>query len=82
MKAVNQYSFLISAGVIFLLGAVLLLRHGLSLRGVLGVLGIGILLGGVWFAIRPRQSSRNDLARVEEYIGGEKPVLLEFQSPF
>lgn len=82
MKAVNQYSFLISAGIIFLLVAVFLLRHGLSLQRILGVLGIGILLGGVWFAIRPRQSSQDDLARVEAYIGGEKPVLLEFQSPY
>ncbi len=82
MKTVNQYSFLISAGVIFLLGAVFLLRHGLSLRGIVGVLGMGILLGGVWFMVRPRQSSRDDLARIEEYIGGEKPVLLEFQSPY
>jgi len=82
MKAVNQYSFLVSAGMIFLLGAVFFLRHGVSLRGILGVLGMAILLGGVWFVIRPRQSSTDDLARVEEYIGGEKPVLLEFQSPF
>lgn len=82
MQTINQYSFFVISGIILLVGAVLVLRRGLTVPRVLGVAGAALLVLGVWFAIRPQQTPDQNAARIEEQIGAGKPVLLEFQSPY
>lgn len=82
MRIINQLSFVIVAGIFFILGAAFLLRDGVNHGRIAGVLGLAIFLSGLWFAFRPRQSPQIELTHVEVYIGGGTPVLLEFQSPY
>lgn len=82
MSLINQHSFLISAAFINLLAAFFILRGGVTPWRVLGVLGVAVVLGLIWWVVRPRQSDLVEISRVEGHIGGGVPVLLEFQSPY
>ncbi|MFO8036412.1 MAG: hypothetical protein R6U57_07295 [Anaerolineales bacterium] len=82
MKTINQNSFLILLGMIFLVGSFFVLWGGFTLPRVLGVFALAAVLGLVWYAVRPQQSPQDELERFEDQIGGEMPVLLEFQSPY
>jgi hypothetical protein len=82
MKLINQNSFLILLAAIFLGGAFFILRGGLTLSRALGLAALAVVLGLVWYGLRPRQSPEDELAHFEDRIGGEMPVLLEFQSPY
>lgn len=82
MKLINQNSFLILLAAIFLGGAFFILRGGLTLSRALGLAALAVVLGLVWYGLRPRQSPEGELAHFEDQIGRVMPVLLEFQSPY
>lgn len=82
MKLINQNSFLILLAAVFPGGAFFILRGGLTLSRGLGLAALALILGLVWYGVRPRQSPQDELEHFEDQIGGEIPVLLEFQSPY
>ena len=82
MKVINQHSFLLTAATLILLAAFFIFRDGFSLPRALGLVALAGAVAGLWLAVRPRQSAALDISRVEEHIGGDIPVLLEFQSPY
>lgn len=83
MKIINQYSFVWVAVLIMVVGGVLIFWKHASWRTILVFCLLLLGLLAAWFFLRPRQTSMVDGARqIQETIGGGKPVLLEFQSPY
>ena len=82
-QLINQYSALWMAGAFVLLVVLIILRRKPTASDyvALGVVIIGLALA--WTTLHPRQTPLMDDAKmVQEMIGGGKPVLLEFQSPY
>ena len=82
-QLINQYSALWMAGAFVLLVVLIILRRKPTASDyvALGVVIIGLTLA--WTTLHPRQTPLMDDAKmVQEMIGGGKPVLLEFQSPY
>ena len=79
----NHYSFLwIALGLTTVAGLVLLTNKP-KLKDFIsfGVIVAGLLVA--WLILHPRQTPlMSDAKAVEAVIGGGKPVLLEFQSPY
>ncbi len=82
MSFVNQYSYLIAAGVILILLGVYLLRKGLDRSSFISLAALifGLLLA--FFLLRPETSPSLEVDEVLEQIGSGQPVLLEFQSEY
>ncbi|MGH2627965.1 MAG: hypothetical protein ACRDHY_15100 [Anaerolineales bacterium] len=79
---VNQHSFvLVSTVALLVLGGVLF-RDGVRANDGLALVS---LAGGLFLAyllLRPGLSTHPEVAEVRRLIGGGRPVLLEFQSPY
>lgn len=82
MAFFNQHSFTISALVVLLVLAALLLRDGVQANDliILGAMILGFTLA--FFFFRPGDSTFNLVEDVEDHIGKDLPVLLEFQSNY
>ena len=79
----NQYSFIIVAGLLILVAGLILLRNQPKLKDFLafGVIALGFV--SAWVMLHPHQTPLvGDAKIVSEMIGKGTPVLLEFQSPY
>ena len=79
----NQYSAVLIAAALFLVAAVVLLRHQARWQEILalGVIAAGLVTA--WLLLHPVQTPlMDDAQKVKNMIGQGKPVLLEFQSPY
>ena len=82
-QLINQYSALWMAGAFVLLVVLIILRRKPTVSDyvALGVVIVGLTVA--WTTLHPRQTPlMEDAKMVQEMIGGGKPVLLEFQSPY
>lgn len=79
----NQYSFvLFSILLVIVTGTFLIARNPRKLNNYVA---LAALIGGLavtWALVHPRQVLPEDARRIQEIIGGGRPVLLEFQSPY
>ncbi|HEY69459.1 MAG TPA: hypothetical protein G4O08_02625 [Anaerolineae bacterium] len=82
MKIINQYSFVLMAGVIWLGLAAFLLRDGVRTTDILALAALAAGLSLAFWLLRPGPSTLDENEQVMERIGAGKPVLLEFQSNF
>lgn len=82
MAFFNQHSFTISALVVILVLGALLFRDGVQANDfiILGATILGFALALFFF--RPGDSTLNHVEEVEDHIGKDLPVLLEFQSNY
>ncbi len=78
----NQYSFVVSSGLLLVILGIILLRSKQRARAGLVMLAALLGVGLSWLALRPVASSYASAAEVRALIGSGKPVLIEFQSPF
>ena len=80
---INQYSFVILAGLLVAIAGVVLLTRKPRWNDYLA---FAVILGGLigaWIILHPRQTPLMDNSRaVQEMIGAGVPTLLEFQSPY
>jgi hypothetical protein len=82
MQFINQYSFLLTAGVAVAALLLVLWRRGLR-SGDLVALGALLLGFALAFSLlRPGESTVEEAAAVHSRIGAGSPVLLELQSPY
>ena len=82
MKFVNQYSFVISAGILLLIISVATLRGGVSVLRLSIIAGLVIAVALAYSLLNPGSSTLNSIDQIESSIGRGTPVLLEFQSPY
>jgi fructose-specific phosphotransferase system IIC component len=82
MSFINQYSYLIAAGVVLILLGIYLIRRGVDRSSFItfGALILGLLMAFV--LLRPGTSLSLKLDDVLDQIGSGQPVLLEFQSEY
>jgi hypothetical protein len=82
MPFINQYSFLIAAGIVAVLLGFYLFRKRLDRSSfvTLGALILGLLLA--FFLLRPGSSPPQDVNQILTQIGSGQPVLLQFQSDY
>lgn len=79
----NHYSFLISAGVVVALTALLLARDGFSRRDGVALVTVIGAFGLAWWLLRPSGTGPTlTLAEVEASVGHGHPALVEFYSDF
>lgn len=82
-QIVNQYSAVFIAAALFLVAAILLLRHKAHWQEILALSVLATGLITAWLILRPVQTPlMEDARKVQSMIGQGKPVLLEFQSPY
>jgi hypothetical protein len=82
MAYLNQHSFLISAGVLILAFALLLLRGGFDRNSTVALLALiaGFVLAYAW--LQPGEGTHTRIDQIEAETGAGTPVLLEFQSRY
>jgi hypothetical protein len=82
MSFINQYSFLVIAGLAAALLGYFLFRNGVDRSSLItfGSLILGLLLA--YFLLRPGSSPALSVSEILSKIGSGKPVLLEFQSEY
>ena len=82
MALVNHYSFVLAAGLLIFLVAIVLIRKGFSRIKILlqGFLVTGLIV--TWFLVRPTQQVNLSQDQSLDLIGDGTPVLLEYQSPY
>ena len=82
MPFINQYSFLIAAGVVVVLLGFYLFRKRVDRSSfvTLGALLLGLLLA--FFLLRPGSSPPQGVDEILVQIGSDQPVLLQFQSDY
>lgn len=81
-RILNQFSFIVGGAAIFGFAVALIARRGFTLgRGIL--LGIlALLLVAAWVMLHPAGLKNTSAEQVLDQIGSDKPVLLEFLSPY
>lgn len=82
MSFINQYSLALTALLVLAICAVFLLRDGYQRRDGFVLAGLALLLGALWWGIRPQATPITDPDKLQAQIGTGTPVLLEFQSPY
>jgi hypothetical protein len=82
MQFINQNSFTIISGVIWLGLAVFLLRDGVTVQDVIALAALAAGIGLAFWFLRPGPSTLDETEQVMARIGTGKPVLLEFQSNY
>lgn len=78
---INHNSFLLTVLLLEALAAWLILRKGVSRRRWLALGAATLLLGLVFYTLRPSSSTDAAASAVRARIGQGTPVLLEFKSP-
>ena len=82
MQFINQNSFTLMAGVLWLGLAAFLLRDGVTRDDVIALAALAAGLGLAFWFLRPGPSTLEETEQVMARIGAGKPVLLEFQSNY
>ncbi len=82
MIFINQNSFTIAAGALLLVLLAFLRRGGLDLGKALALAALLLGLSLTYFLFSPGRSATARADQVAQIVGGGKPVLLEFQSPY
>jgi hypothetical protein len=82
VQILNQYSFLLIAGLGLVALAFALLRDGVKGSDLIALASLAIGFTAAFALLRPRASTVAGVETVLEQIGAGTPVLLEFQSPY
>ena len=77
---INQNSFLLLVIILWMIAAGVLLRKESGSRQWILLGGITVILGAVFFLLRPAPLVDKPAANIAAHIGAGKPVLLEFRS--
>jgi hypothetical protein len=82
MEFINQYSFTVVAGTLIIVFAFFIFRYEIGQRQVISLVALVIGFFVAYSFFNPGESSTGGASRVADAMGGGKPVLMEFQSPF
>ncbi len=82
MLFLNQYSFLLLAGVCVLAMALVLQRRGLHAYELFALASLVVGFALAYWLLHPAPGSASDPGQLAAEIGSGTPVLLEYQSPF
>lgn len=79
----NQYSFIVLASAVILIGLIFILSHKPRWQEILALGTIAAGIAAAWLILHPVQTPLMEEAqKVQQMIGQGKPILLEFQSPY
>ena len=81
MSVVNQYSFIITL-LVMSLAAGMLFRKGFNPQQLILLTALLIGIISIWLGTKPTQNLSASQDQSQTWIGGGKPVFLEFQSPY
>jgi non-homologous end joining protein Ku len=82
VQILNQYSFLLVAGLGLAVLAFALLRDGVKGSDLIALASLALGFTAAFALLRPRGSTVGEAEAVLQQIGRGTPVLLEFQSPY
>jgi hypothetical protein len=82
MQFINQNSFTLVSGILWIGLAVFLLRDGVTLADAIALAALAAGIGLAFWFLRPGPSTLDETEKVMARIGAGSPVLLEFQSNY
>jgi non-homologous end joining protein Ku len=82
VQILNQFSFLLAAGLGLAVLAYALLRDGVKGSDLIALASLALGFTAAFALLRPRASTVGEAEAALRQIGQGTPVLLEFQSPY
>ncbi len=82
MAFLNQFSFLLIGASLLLVLVLFLRRQGTAEGSLMTVIALFVGLAFAFVFFRPIDTEDITELRFEELVGSDKPVLIEFQSPY